>query len=188
MTRVDETTQQASAWLAEFATPAALVAAARELHGRRGVTLQAYTPFPVDELDELGLPGGRRIALTVLLAALAGAVLGYGVQYWTAVIDYPYLVGGKPMHAWPAFIPVTFELAVLFGAFAGFLAIIWGCGLPRPHHPLFDVQAFSLASRDRFFLLVAGADDQALAAVRDQLQGMQPQGLWPVRSTGGDDA
>ncbi len=150
--------------LAEFAHATALVEAARAL-STDGVTIvDAFSPFPLEELDDLVVHHSSRVPWITGLCALAGAAIGYALQWWTAVIDYPINVGGRPPNSWPAFIPVTFELGVLFAAFGAFLGMLTLNGLPRLHHPLFDHERFSLASRTRFFLyLPCGGEDERRA-------------------------
>lgn len=138
----------------EFATPDALLAAAARLRALGYARLDAFTPYPVDGLDEaLGLPRSR-IAWVVLPAALGGAALAYLVQWWTAAVDWPLDVGGRPPHSAPAFVPIAFESAVLCGAVAAFVALLIATGLPRLWHPLFEVEGFESASVDRFWLAV----------------------------------
>jgi hypothetical protein len=89
---------------------------------------------------------------------LAGVALGYGLQYWISVIDYPVMVGGKPYHSWLAFIPVTYELMILSASIAATVGMLALNGLPMPYHPVFNVPRFDLASNDRFFLCIEATD------------------------------
>lgn len=144
--------------MAEFGSTEALLAAARSArdHGYR--RLEAYTPFSVPGLPEaLGLPGDR-VPLFTLLGGVIGAAGGFFMQWYAAVINYPINSGGRPLDSWPAFIPATFELAVLCAALAAFGGMLALNGLPRLRHPVFDTPDFHLASRNRFFLCVR-ADD-----------------------------
>jgi hypothetical protein len=144
--------------MAEFDNPSALVAAAREAHAAGYRQMDAYTPFPVEELNEaLGLER-TGVPAIVLIGGITGAVLGYIMQYYVAVIDYPLNIGGRPLHSWPAFIPVTFELTILCAGLFAVLGMLALNGLPMPHHPVFNAPRFALASRDRFFLCIEAAD------------------------------
>ena len=151
--------------LAEFDNPSALVAAAREAHAAGYRRMDAYTPFPVEELNEaLGLEH-TGVAAMVLIGGITGAVLGYLMQYYVAVIDYPLNIGGRPLHSWPAFVPVTFELTILCAGLFAVLGMLALNGLPMPHHPVFNAPRFALASRDRFFLCIEAADPQFCATI-----------------------
>jgi hypothetical protein len=142
------------ALLAGFDGAEPLLRAIRALRAQGYRRLDAYTPFPVPGLAEALALTPTRLARVVLLCALAGGAGGYLLQWWSAVVDYPVNAGGRPLHAWPAFVPVSFELAVLAGALGAFAGLLIGCGLPRLHHPVFAAREFTLATRDRFFVLV----------------------------------
>jgi hypothetical protein len=167
--------------LAEFESPAGLVAAIRRAREAGYADLEAFAPVPVDEAcAELGRRGTWVPALA-LLGGLTGAAVGYFVQYYTNVIDYPINVGGRPLHAWPAFAVVAIELAILFAALGAAVGMFALCGLPRPHHPLFGVPAFGLASQTRFFLCVRATDPKFdPEATRQFLSGYGAAGVWEV--------
>ncbi len=141
--------------LAEFSQAGRMTAAARGAALRQLRVLDAFTPFPVEELDALLPPRPSRIRVVMLIGGLAMAALAYGTEYYSAVINYPYNAGGRPLHSWPAFMLVPFALAILGATVAGLAAFLIECGLPRLHHPLFDVDGFERVSQDRFVLALA---------------------------------
>ncbi|HEV3143389.1 MAG TPA: DUF3341 domain-containing protein [Gemmataceae bacterium] len=144
--------------LAEFDSPAALVGGIRAVRAEGYRRIEAYTPFPVESVaEELGYHR-TAMPLVVLIGGIIGCVGGYFLQYWVATIAYPLNVGGRPFHSAPAFIPVTFELTILIAALFAVFGMLGLNGLPRPHHPLFNVPNFALATRDRFFLLIEARD------------------------------
>lgn len=144
--------------LAEFSGPEELVAAARKVHEAGYRRVEAYSPMPVEGLAEALEFRRTAMPLVILIGGLFGAGAGYLLQYWVSVHAYPLNVAGRPLHSWPAFIPVTFEMTILCASLAGVLGMLALNGLPRPHHPLFGVNAFSRASRDGFFLCIQAAD------------------------------
>jgi hypothetical protein len=146
--------------LAEFGTPTELVTAVRKARAEGYRVMDAYTPFPIEEVAEALHIHDRRLPLIVLLGGIAGGVGGYLLQYWTSVIEYPLNVGGRPFHSWPSFLPITFETTVLVAAFSAVLGMLALNGLPMPYHPVFNVPRFALATRDRFFLCIEAVDPQ----------------------------
>jgi hypothetical protein len=143
--------------VAEFETPEALLAAARRVKDRGFRQFETFTPFPVPEVEEI--IGHRNwLPLLVLGGGITGALTGYVMQYYIAVLHYPINVGGRPLHSWPAFVVPTFELTILFAAGAAFLlAVIFG-SLPAPYHPAANVPGFEEASREKFFLFIDAND------------------------------
>ena len=144
--------------LAEFDDPERLLAAARRAHQEGYRRMDAYTPFPIEELGEAVEFHHSRLPLLVLLGGLIAGLAGFALCYWTSVIDYPLNVGGKPLNSWPAFIPVVFECTVLGAALTAVFGMLGLNGLPMPYHPVFNVPRFALASRDRFFLCIEATD------------------------------
>lgn len=145
--------------MAEFGTPEELLAAARAAHQAGYRKMDAYSPFAVEGVAEAIGFSKTRVPLVVLIGGIVGGVAAYAMQWYSAVIDYPLNVGGRPLHSWPAFVPITFELTVLFAAIAGVIGMLAMNGLPKPYHPVFNVPEFKLASQTRFFLCIE-ADDQ----------------------------
>ena len=143
--------------LAQFDTPAALADGARAA-AEAGVPAQdALCPTPVEGVFEhLARPRPRKpIGWIMFIAGALGAVGGYFMQWYSAVIDYPVISGGRPMNSWPAFLLVPYETAILSAGVVGVLVWIWLCGLPRLHHPLFAAPAVERAMQDRYLLVFA---------------------------------
>ena len=161
--------------LAEFDGPSPLIAAARAARAQGYRRLDAFTPYPIEELSEVLGQTRTRLPLIVLVGGVLGAMGGYGLQYWSAVMAYPFNIGGRPFHSWPAFIPPTFETTILCASIAAVLGMLAVNGLPQPYHPVFNVPSFALASRDRFFLCVEAADPSFdLSGTRRFLEGLSP--------------
>ncbi|KYF85453.1 hypothetical protein BE20_35995 [Sorangium cellulosum] len=154
--------------LAEFETPEAMLRAIAELRSRGYRRLDAFTPYPVHGLDEaLGL---RRSPLNwiVLPFALAGAAGGYLVQWHNNAYDYPLNVGGRPGHAPPAFVPITFEMTVLAAALAGFVVMLVLTRLPELWSPIFDVPGFERATIDRFWIGIDARDPALISPLAER--------------------
>jgi hypothetical protein len=144
--------------MAEFDNPDVLCAAAERAHAAGYRRMDAYSPFPIEGLAEVIGFKRTQLPLIVLIGGLLGGIGGFYLQYWISAIDYPMLIGGKPYNSWPAFIPVTFETTILGASLAAVLGMLALNGLPMPYHPVFNVERFALASRDRFFLCIEAAD------------------------------
>ena len=145
---------------AEFDDPTALVHAARRAYEEGYRRMDAYSPFPIEELSEAIGFHHSRLPLLVLIGGILGCLSGFFMQYYIAVTYYPINIGGKPFNSWPAFIPVTFECTVLLAALTAVFGMLALNGLPEPYHPLFNVKRFALATRDRFFLCIESRDPQ----------------------------
>ena len=143
--------------LAAFATAEDLLHAVHESKSRGYQKMEAYTPLPLHEVAE-ALGYRNPLPLLVLAGGVLGAIGGFGMQYWASVVSYPVNVGGKPLNSWPSFIVVTFEMTILCAALAAVLGMLALNGLPRPHHPVFGIPQFELASRNRFFLMILARD------------------------------
>jgi Protein of unknown function (DUF3341) len=144
--------------MAEFASAEALLVAARRTYAEGYRETEAYSPFPVEGLSEAIGFTSNRVPLLTLLGGILGAAIGYFIQWYSAVIDYPLNVGGRPLNSWPAFILVTFELAMLGAALAAVVGMLLLNGLPRLSHPVFNARDFDLATRNRFFLGIKAND------------------------------
>ena len=144
--------------MAEFDDPTSLVTAAERAHREGYRSMDAYSPFPIEELHHALGSKHTRLPLIVLIGGLIGCIGGYALEYWVSVIAYPVNIGGKPLHSWPAFIPVTFECTILAAALSCVLGMFALNGLPMPYHPVFSVPRFALASRNRFFLCIESKD------------------------------
>ncbi|MGB6537121.1 MAG: DUF3341 domain-containing protein [Xanthobacteraceae bacterium] len=141
--------------LAEFSQARQLRNAARGAKRRNWRLVDAFTPHHVDGLSELLVVRSSRIRIAMFVVGFAVAALAYGAgEYYTAVINYPYNSGGRPLNAWPAFMLVPFATGILGASVAGLAVFLFENGLPRLHHPLFAVEGFERASQDRFWLMV----------------------------------
>jgi hypothetical protein len=146
--------------LAEFTSGAQCAEAIAKLRSQGYRRLDAYTPRPVFEVESALELGRSPLPRWVLAAAMTGATLAYLVLFWTQSVDYPLNVGSRPTHAAPAFLPITFESGVLFGALASFFGALFLARLPRFWRPLFEVEGFDRASSDRYFVGLDSSDSR----------------------------
>ena len=158
------------AWvMGSFTSPDAVVTAARELVKRGHRDLDSYSPIPIEAMDEVLSLGRSRLPLIVTLGAFTGAASGYLLQWFCAAVSFPLNVGGRPPHSPPSFIPITFELTILFGAFGAFFGLLAILGLPRLHHPVFDAPGFVRATVDRYWIAAPTSDADSRAALEEAL-------------------
>ena len=177
----EETNPTLYGLMAEFETPDALVAAAEKTRLAGYRQMDAFTPIPIEELNEaLGLRR-TRLPKLVFIGGVLGMIGGYGLEYFSAAVAYPMNIGGRPFHSWPQFIPVTFETTVLGAALTCFIGM-WALNkLPQPYHPVFNVPAFARASTDRFFLCIEATDPAFnREATWRFLEGLHPVGVSEV--------
>jgi hypothetical protein len=144
--------------MAEFDTAQGIVDAASAVMAAGYSKVEAYTPFPIEELNDVIHRRRTNLSKMVLAGGLTGMATGFGLQYWASVIEYPLNIGGRPLATWPAFVVPSYELTILFSALTAAIGMLALNGLPQPYHPVFNVERFSLASSDKFFLVVEAAD------------------------------
>lgn len=167
--------------LAEFDTPTELVRAAEKVRDAGFVKTDAFSPFPLHEIDEaLGI---KRSILPYLVFAggVAGLLTGIGLQVFTHVFDYPIIVGGRPHLSIPAFVPPAYELTILLAGFTAVFGMLFLNGLPQPYHPVFNVPRFALATREKFFLLIETKDPKFnYEETRSFMESLNPQEVFDV--------
>lgn len=167
--------------MAEFDTPTQLVDAARQVRDAGFVKTDAFSPFPLHEIDEaLGI---KRSILPFLVfgGGIVGLLSGIGLEVFVHVIDYPIIVGGRPHLSVPSFIPPAYELTILLAAFTAVFGMILLNGLPQPYHPVFNVPRFALASREKFFLLIETKDPKFdYEETKSFMQNLNPQEVFDV--------
>lgn len=164
-------------FMAEFETPEQLTEATQKAIDAGYKKVDAYTPFPVEELYEI--VGQARqtynlLPVLIFLGGVTGLIVAFALQYYTAAVDtpifhlwriiingYPVNIGGRPFNSWPAFTVYMFEFTVLFTAGAAVFGMFGLNGLPKPYHPLFHSERFEAgASTDKFFLCIEAIDPQ----------------------------
>jgi hypothetical protein len=144
--------------MAEFETPGQLVAAARRVREAGFKHFDAYSPYPIHELDEAMDLHDNRVSLCTLIAGIIGGCSGFGLCSWVESVALPLNIGGRPLISVPMYIPITFELTILFGGLTAAISMIVLNGLPSPYHPVFNVERFVNASRSKFFLCIESED------------------------------
>lgn len=144
--------------MAEFDTPDDLIRAVERVRANGYRQVEAYTPYPIEEVSHaLGIHHSW-MSLIVLVGGILGGLGGYFLQYWINLYAYPMNIGGRPMHSWPAFIIPTFECTILVAAVFAVFGMFALNGLPQPYHPVFNVPQFDAASKDKFFIVIFSSD------------------------------
>lgn len=144
--------------LAEFKDSDELLKAAERTYAKGYRNIDAYTPMPIHGLAEAMGSHSTKVPLVVLIGALTGCTAGFMMQVISTVLHYPQNIGGRPFFSWPAYMPITFECTILFAAFSAVFGMLIMNGLPRPYHPLFNVDRFSRVTQDGFFLCIESED------------------------------
>jgi hypothetical protein len=157
--------------LAEFKDPRKLRQAIGLLKQTSHHAIDAFTPYPFEDIAEELSVGPSYIRPIMLAGGLIVAACAFGLQWYSAVIDYPINSGGRPLDSWQVFLLVPFEVGIFAAAVSGVVALLWSCGLPRLHHPLFEIPGFERATQDRFFLLAdTDKNDEARLDLRRVLE------------------
>lgn len=169
-------TQEVYGVAAQFASVEEIMAAAERVRDAGYKRVDAYTPFPIEGLDEaLGLEP-TRLGWVVLAAGIAGGLGGFLMQWWANTTYFPLNIGGKPLNSWPNWIVIMYEMTILSAAFTAGLVMLARNGLPRPYHSIFNTPNFESASRDKFFLCIESRDPQFdVVTTRAFLESLAPE-------------
>jgi Protein of unknown function (DUF3341) len=165
--------------LAEFAQVHRLREAAQAASRRGNKLLDAFTPFPVEGMAEMLDERPSKVRVFMFAGGILIAAMALGGEYYTAVVNYPYNAGGRPLNSWPAFMLVPFATGILGASIAGFIRFLFETGLPRLHFPLFGVEGVERASQDRFFLAIEAPE--AVDEKREAMETLRGAGALTVR-------
>jgi hypothetical protein len=179
MAHTPETSPALHGVMAEFDSAQELVDAARQTMAQGFSRVEAYSPVPIEELNDVIHKKRTVLPKLVLAGGLAGMATGFGLQYWASVIEYPMNIGGRPEASWTTFIVPSYELTILFASLTAAIGMIVLSGLPQPYHPVFNVERFSMASSDKFFLVIESTDPK-FSDASNFLRGTGAKGVYEV--------
>ena len=144
--------------IAEFENPARLYEAVGEVQQEGYQKFEAWSPFPIHGIEKpMNLPGSK-VPWITLAGGLTGLSIATLMQWWMGSVDYPMVIGGKPLFAWEPSVPIMFELTMLLSGISTFVGMMLLNGLPRPHHPLDKYPPFRRVTDDKFFITIEASD------------------------------
>lgn len=169
--------------MAEFDNVNDVIRAARRVYGAGYRKIDAYSPFPLEELSEAIGFHKNGVALVCLIGGLLGGSAAFTLQWWINNVAYPVNIAGRPLNSWPSFIIVTFEMTILFSGLSAVFGMLALNGLPMPYHPVFNVPQFESVTKDHFFIVIFSSDkNYDPANTRKFLEGLQPISVAEVPS------
>lgn len=162
-------------WMAQFPDPQSVLDAARHLRRLGYRDLEIYSPYPLEEADEVLSLGRPKLLRGVAAAGFSAAALGYFIMWYANAWDYPLNVGGRPVHPIPAFVPITFESGILAAGVCAFVLALVSTKLLRLWRPEFEVENFESTSIDRFWLAIDAGDPRfETDSARTDLEALNP--------------
>jgi hypothetical protein len=169
--------------MAEFDNVNDVITAARRVYGAGYRKIDAYSPFPLEELSEAIGFHKNGVALVCLIGGLLGGSAAFTLQWWINNVAYPVNIAGRPLNSWPSFIIVTFEMTILFSGLSAVFGMLALNGLPMPYHPVFNVPQFESVTKDHFFIVIFSSDKNYDAAnTRQFLEELGPISVAEVPS------
>lgn len=144
--------------MAEFETPAAVLHAAAKVHETGFHFWDVFSPFPIHGMDQAMGMKNSKVGWFSFIGGCTGYTTGMLMIYYMNAVNYPIVIGGKPMFSPFSAFPPSYELTILFGAFGALLGMLFLNRLPRLHHPLLKNRRFALATHDRFFVVIETSD------------------------------
>jgi hypothetical protein len=169
--------------MAEFGDVNSAIVAARKTYAAGYRKMDAYAPFPVEELSEAIGFHKNGVALICLIGGLLGGTAAFVLQWWINNVSYPINIAGRPLNSWPSFIIVTFEMTILFSGLSAVFGMLALNGLPMPYHPVFNVPQFEGATKDKFFIVIFSSDKKYQAVqTRQFLETLNPLSVSEVPS------